>query len=131
MLHFLSSRGALRSASLAVALVASATFLQACDLGTEVDVPTTATVRGAVMTIDTDDHDVPVVGTTVSLDGTSFSMATGESGGYRFEGVPVGTYTVSVAAIDTLNAESAPIIVSRGGTGYTVDFDLRADSATD
>ncbi|MEM1116583.1 MAG: carboxypeptidase regulatory-like domain-containing protein [Bacteroidota bacterium] len=127
MLPLLPSARALRSAGFALALLASASFLQACDLGSEVEIPDAATLRGVVTTVNAAGAEVVVDSVTVSIDGTSFSVASGENGGYRFDGVPTGTYTVSTAAFDTLNAASAPITISRGGTGYSLDFLLTSD----
>ena len=100
-------RGFLRRAGLGIGVVASASFVQACDTN-EVEVPGEGTLRGVVVDPDGD----PVEGATVSIDGTNFTMMTGENGGYGELDLPeLDLHTMSY----WLTLASARLEASYGG----------------
>ncbi len=68
----------------------------------------------------------PIAGATVALTGGP-SATTGPDGGYRFDGLDAGSYTVTVAA-NCHDDGSAPAEVAAGAT-TTVDFDLALDGS--
>ena len=115
-------RDFLRRAGLGV--VVSASVLQACDTS---DAPVQSDqgfLRGTVTNPDGE----PVEGATVSVDGTSFTAQTDAQGKYRFDDIPEGTYTVTLAPYSqtgaSFEAQQAQVNIFVGGTGYTQNFNL-------
>jgi len=70
----------------------------------------------AAVAIDFAGHDaLSVRNATVSLEGTGFSTVTGLDGGFTLEGIPSGTYTLTVSAPD-MKAFTTEVTLSAGET---------------
>ena len=65
-------------------------------------------------------------GASVFLEGTSFGTVTGQTGGFRFTDVPVGTYTVVVQRLGYSEARQS--VTVRDGQETTVNFALEVSA---
>ena len=105
-------------------VVVSASVLQACDTTD----PPVESDEGFLRGVVTNPDGEPVEGATVSVDGTSFTTQTDEQGRYRFDDIPEGTYTVTLAPFSQTGAsfegQQAQVNIFLGGTGYTQNFNL-------
>src|SRR5215218_9014271 len=70
----------------------------------------------------------PIVGATVTLEGTRLAATSSDSGTYRVAGVPAGSYTIGVRRIGYARA-SQPVSLAADQT-VSVDFALEATAST-